>query len=154
MRLASRGWSASDHGVDAPDVWWRTVAFPRLVAAIRAEDLLDEHIDILDSHYHRFGVPLVGRTRAVFRTGDGYVIKVAHTWEGLAANALEAAVSQAVDPVVPMAPTELLKDGSVRAEEVTVLTVWDYRTVPTWIRSVDCAQVGYLADGRLVAYDL
>ncbi|MGX1811459.1 hypothetical protein ACWIGI_37530 [Nocardia sp. NPDC055321] len=154
MPVTGPGWTLAEHGVDDPDTWWRTVEFPRLATAMLARDPLISQISVMARNVERFGVPLVGRTRAVFRPSDGYVIKVAHTEEGLEANALEATVSQAPNPAVPVTPTELLDDGSARAQEVQVLVVTDYRTVPSWVGSVDCAQVGYLADGRLVAYDL
>ncbi|MFC8043032.1 hypothetical protein [Nocardia sp. NPDC057353] len=42
----------------------------------------------------RFGVPLVARTRVAFRTGSGTVVKVPHTWDGIAANEAEIAASR------------------------------------------------------------
>ncbi|WP_051047419.1 hypothetical protein [Nocardia asiatica] len=163
------GWSAADHGVSSPQRWWASAALPRLVATIREAQLPWACAIALTAYHQLYGVPLLGRTRAVYRTGGGHVIKIPHTWEGLHANHVEADLAHASHPEIPMAPTELVpvehlpavvaaahgrNAGIARAQEVAPVRVSDYSKFPMWVRHIDCAQVGYLPCGRLVAYDI
>ncbi|CAA9364783.1 MAG: hypothetical protein AVDCRST_MAG68-5076 [uncultured Gemmatimonadetes bacterium] len=98
------------------------------------------------------------RTRAVYDRGDGYVVKVALNHEGFIANSREA---NWTSTEVPLAPCwfEWPADGGdavLVMEKIVrfVESIDEYNALPRWTGFVDCAQVGYLADGRLVAYDL
>lgn len=110
----------------------------------------------------QYGTPEVGRTRAVFDRGDGYMIKVPLNGEGFMANRSESLTSESGDNFIPIAKcwqeddTSLDKEGInvLIMEKVTPITKIDYKELPNWVGYVDCAQVGHTTDGRLVAYDL
>lgn len=95
------------------------------------------------------------RTRKVYDRGDGYVVKVALNDEGLIANMREANWDS---DYIPLAPCHFdwpdpCRDAVLIMEKIARFP--DYgEQLPEWTMSVDCAQVGYLADGTLVAYDL
>lgn len=103
-----------------------------------------------------YGTPDIGRTRAVFDTQDGNVIKIPYTDEGFMANHREVTTSNTEDPYIPIAKCQHEeKDGvAVLVMEKVTPTKANYNEMPDWVMSVDCGQVGYLPDGRLVAYDL
>lgn len=110
----------------------------------------------------QYGVAEVGRTRAVFDRGDGYMIKVPLNGEGFMANRSESLTSASDDQFIPIAKcwqeddTSLDKEGInvLIMEKVTPIGKIDYKALPNWVGYVDCAQVGHTKDGRLVAYDL
>jgi hypothetical protein len=91
-----------------------------------------------------------GRTRTVYDRGDGYVVKVAINDEGWIANLRE---SRWASDYIPVAPCHLDDEGHLVMEKIVRFPGPD-EELPFWAGYVDCAQVGYLADGRLVAYDL
>jgi hypothetical protein len=91
-----------------------------------------------------------GRTRTVYDRGDGYVVKVATCDEGWIANLRE---SRWTSTEIPVAPCYLDDDGNLIMEKIVRFPEWT-EELPTWCGYVDCQQVGWLADGRLVAYDL
>lgn len=103
-----------------------------------------------------YGTPSIGRTRAVFDTQDGFVIKVPYVDEGFYANHSEVVTSNTDDAYIPIAKCEHdEKEGvSVLVMEKVAIARADYKNMPDWVYSVDCGQVGYTKDGRLVAYDL
>lgn len=109
-----------------------------------------------------YGTPEVGRTRAVFDRGDGYMIKVPLNGEGFMANRSESLTSEAGDDFIPIAKCwqeddKSIPDGEINVlimEKVTPITTIDYKALPNWVGFVDCAQVGHTKDGKLVAYDL
>lgn len=111
---------------------------------------------IINSFASLYGTPQIGRTRAVFDTEDGNVLKIPYTDEGFIANRGEVMTSEAEDAYIPIAKCwHDEKDGvSVLVMEKVTPAKADYKNMPDWIYSVDCGQVGYLPDGRLVAYDL
>lgn len=102
---------------------------------------------------------LVSRTRTVLMYQD-FVVKVATNGLGALANGYELAASQETDPFIPVAPTRRVDTETVG--RVIVMdrvapvgpSVLREAGCPDWVGYVDCAQVGYLPDGRLVAYDL
>jgi len=107
--------------------------------------------------YKRHGLPSVGRTRAVFKTGNGEVLKIAFTSEGELANGNEVHAAQQADPFIPIARTRWGHEAGVDftvMEEVEVVPRLDYKTQPEWVGYVDSGQVGYTKEGKLVAYDL
>lgn len=118
----------------------------------------------IDHYTRQYGQPLLGRTRAVFDRGDGYMVKVAMNGEGLMANRSEILTHEEPDSYIPVAPCRMETDYSVVPEGMEVLVMekvdikgashLSYKEMPDWVGSVDCGQVGYDSKGRLVAYDL
>lgn len=118
----------------------------------------------IDHYTKQYGQPLLGRTRAVFDRGDGYMVKVPMNGEGLMANQSEIMTHEAKDPYIPVAECRMETDYSVVPEGMPVLVMEKvdiesasklrYKDMPDWVGSVDCGQVGYDRKGRLVAYDL
>lgn len=121
-----------------------------------------------------YGQPLVGRTRMVFVDRvQGVVYKLPLNYEGISANQLEAQSSlrqreSAESAYVPIAPCELLLDKDIdlvadRSSDsgIPILKMEYLQSVeipisemPTWVQSVDCAQVGIDQHGDLLAFDL
>ncbi|WIE81085.1 hypothetical protein [Curtobacterium sp. MCSS17_016] len=100
----------------------------------------------------------VGRTRIVFHRGDD-VLKVPLTDEGLHGSSWEAEWSERYGKTgfIPIADSsiEYIDDLPVlRMERVQMIAGDQWKTLPAWIGSVDCMQVGYTAAGELVAFDL
>lgn len=125
----------------------------------------DEYYDFtlnqIKLYTKKYGKPWVGRTRAVFDRGDGYVIKVPMNGEGYAANNAEVINASMEDPYIPVAECWHQEDYSITPKGVPTLIMEkvehcraDYRNMPDWVMSVDGGQVGYNKKGELVAYDL
>lgn len=115
----------------------------------------------IEVYKKKYGTPEVGRTRAVFDRGDGYVIKVPLNGEGYMASNTEKRYSEMDDPYIPVAKCWYEDDYSVTKEGFGVLvmekvkiTRADYKNMPDWVMAVDCGQVGYNKAGELVAYDV
>jgi hypothetical protein len=113
--------------------------------------------DLTEQH----GFPEVGRTRAVFDLGDGWVVKIPLNDEGVGASSSEEYAYQRGlangDPWIPVARCEFRQLGEryyLHMERVEPLVFKSYDDVPQWVGYVDGGQVGHTADGRLVAYDL
>jgi hypothetical protein len=111
----------------------------------------------------KYGEPEVGRTRAVFDRGDGYVVKVPINGEGFSANDREVRTSEAEDPYTPVADCyhDTVYDASPKGVSILVMEKLtfegvprSYKDLPDWVGAVDCAQVGYNKKGELVAFDL
>lgn len=110
----------------------------------------------------KYGVAQVGRTRAVFDRGDGYMIKVPLNGEGFMANRSERLTSESDDTFIPIAKCWEEDDNSIPGEGISVLIMEkvtpigniSYKELPNWVGYVDCAQVGHDRSGKLVAYDL
>lgn len=111
----------------------------------------------------KYGEPMVGRTRAVFDRGDGYVVKVPINGEGFAANSREVLTSEVEDPYTPVADCyhDTVYDASSEGVSVLVMEKLSfegvpnsYSNLPDWVMSVDGGQVGYNKKGELVAFDL
>ena len=162
--IATRGWSLEELGFDgmheAQD-WWESEAWEQIHDNAGYDPTDKRYFDLIQAFYHIYGIPLVSRTRVVFRTGDGYVIKVPITEEGVAANVYEVRLSSSENPIFPMAKTEFYKEhpvpcylAVVKAEEVDPICYpQDEADFPDWVFIVDCQQVGYTKSGELVAYD-
>lgn len=165
------GWSLKEYGVDNPLGWWKAMAWTIIEDNFRYDPTDDRYLDLLEPLTKIYDVPLVSRTRVVFRTGDGHVIKVPITNEGEMANINEFNYSQNENSYIPVTPTEQYRDSFIPddlfviiAQEVTPAHISSTSAnyiddgeacdFPDWVRGVDCQQVGYLPDGRLVAYDL
>lgn len=111
----------------------------------------------------KYGEPEVGRTRAVFDRGDGFVVKVPINGEGFAANHREVLTSEVEDPYTPVADCrhDTVYDASPAGVSVLVMEKLSfegvprgYANLPDWVMSVDGGQVGYNKKGELVAFDL
>lgn len=158
----TRGWPLHAYGVDDPQEWWETEAWEDIHANAEFDPTDKRYFDLINAFYHRYGIPLVSRTRVVFNTGDGYVIKVPITEEGVQACIYEVQFSNQEDPYVPVAHTEFVQEHPVasdlvvvKMEEVTpVYSELSYGTFPDWVSQVDCEQVGINRAGKLVAYDV
>ena len=118
-------------------------------------------LKLVDHYRRKYGTPWVGRTRAVFDRGDGYVIKVPLNGEGFLSNSREVNSYGMEDPYIPTAECWEETDHSVNKDGLSVLimekvkvTFANYKDMPDWVGSVDCGQVGYNRKGELVAYDL
>lgn len=105
----------------------------------------------------QYGTPKIGRTRAVFDSQDGNVIKVPFTDEGEMANGYEHKRGKEEDPYIPVAANHFDQIDGVDVlvmEKVREHRFVSYKSVPDWVGSVDSGQVGYDRNGKLVAYDL
>lgn len=98
-----------------------------------------------------------GRRRKVFVINERLVAKVAKDEWGVVDNYSEARnfSSEGRDGYIPMAECFLLHVNDLpvvfmeRVEPVHI----PYEEAPSWLGWVDCGQVGYAKDGKLVAYD-
>lgn len=100
----------------------------------------------------RYGDPLVGRHRMTFLDGER-VHKLPRSFDGMIANAREANWKSTEMPIAACSLHVEMPSGInvLRMERVQPCVG---QTLPDWTMSIDCQQVGYTADGRLVAYDL
>lgn len=95
-----------------------------------------------------------GRHRAVFLLSSGrWVIKVPVDDMGYHDNWSEASQSKVNGWLKKewKARCKLLRNGCLIMEYVE--PVKSFSDLPDWTNGVDCWQVGYTLDGRLVAYD-
>lgn len=94
-----------------------------------------------------------GRTRAVFLLPGGrYVVKIPVDEMGYHDNWSEARQAKRDGWLYKhqVARCRLMKNGWLVMEYVKPATGEE---LPDWVGSVDCGQVGWTRDGRLVAYD-
>lgn len=117
----------------------------------------DSIMHTVDVLYQKYGLPIgCGRNRMVFRTQDGHVIKLPINDDGFMDNARESTWD---DPGIPLASCEI-KTIISRGQEIDLLVMEEVTPItkrdemPDWADYVDCQQVGYSKDGRIVAYDL
>lgn len=123
-----------------------------------------ETLKLIDNYTRKYGEPMIGRTRAVFDRGDGYMLKVPLNGEGMMANSSEIMTYEANDSFIPVAECRIETDYSGSSDGIGVMVMekvdiepvqnMSYNDLPDWVGYVDCAQVGYDKKGRLVAYDL
>lgn len=166
-----QGWTTEELGYDSIDEWYLG-EWPYIEGKLKRDfeepngygDLIKEYVEI-------YGAPLVSRTRVVFKTGDGYVIKVPIEQEGIDANIYESQISDgSVKSDIKMTPTSIfsihelpipVRDAIIaKAQEVTPLRYEEIELLGLhskegfgWLNAVDCEQVGYLPTGEIVAYD-
>lgn len=99
---------------------------------------------------------ITGRTRTVL-IYSGVVIKIPTCDEGIIANGREYRTYTAEDGI-PTAPVSLVCIDEVIVAVMERITphpsAFSDPDMPWWVGSVDCGQVGYRANGELVAYDL
>lgn len=117
----------------------------------------EQIISVVSKHIERYGEPLgEGRNRVVFDRGDGTVVKIPKNWDGVMDNGREVNWESDDIPLAPCHEVYMDKKKEIMAvvmEKVTPFT-GSFKDLPQWTGWVDCAQVGYTKDGRLVAYDL
>lgn len=100
------------------------------------------------------GMPIAsGRNRTVFKSECGeWVYKLAHHVSGEIDNAYEAKCwAKGHEEAPECYETEIAGVPVLRMEFVAATSGKD---LPDWVDFIDCRQVGYTKDGRLVAYDL
>ena len=122
----------------------------------------DPAITALFRRYVAKGRPLeLGRTRCAF-IYPTFVVKFPITIEGIRDNDWEGSVSNADDDPeeIRLARTRLVLWGSFPIVLMERVEWASYREieaklghVPDWVGSVDCGQVGFSRDGRLLAFD-
>ena len=99
----------------------------------------------------RFEYIASGRNRAVFRISDRNVIKIPINDYGIADNIYEASGLKTMSGI-KTAKCRLYKNFCLIMEYVEQATEnWD--DLPEWTFLVDCKQVGYNRNKKLVAYD-
>lgn len=124
--------------------------------AVEWGELGEKTLALIHKYAQKYGVPDVGRTRAVFTTGDDEVVKVPINDEGAMANGYEHRGYRQENPYTPVAANRYeIHDGvEVLVMERLRIASVDYKKMPDWVMSVDGGQVGYNSKGELVAYDL
>ena len=112
---------------------------------------LDTALHSASMRYPRLGS---GRHRTVFDMGDGYVLKLPWNFEGIYSNELEArTANDNHSSDICYARCELIDFLGVPAVKMEKVDIAPRGKLPSWTSYVDCQQVGYTTDGRLVAYD-
>ena len=113
------------------------------------EDILD---GLLKKATSLYGEPIeVGRHRAIFRDGD-WVIKVPTRDSGI--HACEEELRTQGDCFAKTTREDLGEEFcGVTAVRMEFMTHRGWSEQPDWTWSIDCGQVGFTKDGRLVAYD-
>lgn len=135
------------------------IAFARALEICAEHPFYEEKFSpILHDMAESYGNPWVGRTRAVFDRGDGYVIKVPLNQEGVMASTNEFSTAEMDDSLIPVADCKFdFSTGMplLVMEKVDTNVSNRYgKDMPDWLSYVDGAQVGYNSKGELVAYDL
>lgn len=121
----------------------------------------------INSLLHRYSAkyPMeVGRNRAVFLAGN-YVIKIPLTDDGFVDNDWEGSISNSKQCYNHPDWIQYPRTRLVCYNEIPIVLaqkvrhVWEDEIkerlgfIPDWIYSVDCGQVGFTKNNRLVAYD-
>jgi len=112
------------------------------------------YIGPLDYMRELYGEPIgIGRHRTVFRDGN-WVYKVPHDEEGwgMASNDREAQGALWSDEPERFANCELVVVQDFQLLKMEYVTPASHLR-GGWTDFIDCGQVGYTKDGRLVAYD-
>ncbi len=130
---------------------WDSIGIPDVFVTGDRKAIIE---DALLKAAEAYGDPICGTTRATFALPCGTkVLKVPFTLSGISQNRTEANHKDGV----PLADCRIVsEDGDVpilEMERVTPAERFSGR-MPDWVYGVDSEQVGYTADGRLVAYDL
>lgn len=121
---------------------------------------LQSHADAIVDFFTKSPTPpeevIVARTRTVL-VYEGVVIKIPTCDEGVIANARECR-EYAHGDGIPMAPVSLVLIDDVVVSVMERVnphpSAFSDPSMPWWVGSVDCGQVGYRDNGELVAYDL
>lgn len=119
------------------------------------EDLRPRLIGLHIRYATKYGKPIYGGSRAVYRDG-GVVHKLPLTDRGMFANGTEALHPD--DDYIPLATCHLHVEEPEGIPVLTMQAVKEhhapYNQLPDWAGWVDCGQVGFTENGTLVAYDL
>lgn len=128
-------------------------------------DFDPEGLELITALHHRYSVRchqvFMGRNRNVFDMGR-YVVKVPKNLDGFADNDWEGSVSNAnEDPdEIRYARTRMAYFADIPVVFMEYAEHADTQDMvsrlgqePAWVGCVDCGQVGFTRDGRLVAYD-
>ena len=126
------------------------------------QDAFQFYKDTIKENAKKYGIPLVARTRLVFKDADrGMVIKVPFTGEGEMANYAEARAYRNYvedsENYIPVAKCHMTGSGDIyvlEMEQVAPVKNPYSPEYPDWVSLVDCGQVGHDKNGELVAYDL
>lgn len=118
--------------------------------------VLDAYARALRWAQHKYGAEIgAGLYRRVFADGDAYVVKVPRDAVGEYCNEGEAA--EAPDDARLARCTLFARYGVqlLRMERIIRFprTAREFARLPGWTTGIDCQQVGWTVDGRLVAYD-
>jgi hypothetical protein len=109
-------------------------------------------INVAQAHWYCLGF---GRHRAAFLLSDSWVLKVPRVPEGEFDNEREVLHYESGDP--HYARCELVQfQGMIALRMEYVTMAFDEEVVqplPKWVQDIDCQQVGYTRDNRLVAFD-
>lgn len=132
---------------------------------IDSDDFCPEGLAVITALHDRYAgrclQVFMGRNRNVFDMGN-YVVKIPKNLDGFADNDWEGSISNANDDPeeIRYARTRMVEVSEVpvvfmeRVEHAsTAETIARLGFEPDWVGSVDCGQVGFTRDGRLVAYD-
>jgi len=118
-------------------------------------DPLQQLIDqVLQKYRKKYTLIGEGRHRAVFEKDENWVIKVPMDEYGLNDQYHERNTYQKEKDSGLYAACYIEHDDDLPLlimERVNPVT--DYKNLPKWTYHIDCQQVGYTSDGRLVAYD-
>lgn len=103
-----------------------------------------------------------GRTRICFASGKNRVVKIPFTREGYQASSREVSTYENFqkEPEKDWIPTAECKFFKFDFANIWLLSMERVirpifgEALPDWVDSVDCGQVGYNSDGKLVAFDL
>lgn len=122
------------------------------IDAMTQDDALQGLLDkVLREAISLYGDPYaIGRHRTIFRDGD-WVIKVPTLESGIRA-CLEELHTQG-NGFAKTTQDELGKKAGIPVVRMEFVTHRGWSEKPDWTWSIDCGQVGYTKDGRLVAYD-
>lgn len=104
----------------------------------------------------RYGEPEEGRHRRVYFDRENHeVIKVPFHESGISANYEELDTQGPIYARTSLDEelTAKYKIPVLRMEEVDVSLHYLNPDLPGWVDTIDCRQVGYTKDGRLVAFD-
>lgn len=173
--LSGRGEMVTGMSLRAEEYVWipgrsLELSFSQMVEYIRIDGLNTAYATALATYRKMYGEPLIGSTRAVFITSSGHVIKVPYSIEGEEANLIESRHAT-VASNIPLTPTEALVEADlpddvvaaddgrtlliVQAVEVQPVPEGYSGHLPGWVAKLpDGEQIGWLADGSLVAFDL
>lgn len=118
--------------------------------------VLDAYGRALRWAQRKYGAEIgAGLYRRVFADGDAYVVKVPRDEAGEYCNEGEAC--EAPNDLRLARCTLFTRYGVqlLRMERIVRFprTAREFTRLPDWTSAIDCQQVGWTADGRLVAYD-
>lgn len=118
--------------------------------------MIDSYDRVLRWARRKYGVEIgAGMYRRVFADGDAYVVKVPRDAAGEYCNESEAVEAPGDARLARCTLFERYGVQLLRMERIVRFprTAREFAKLPDWTGAIDCQQVGWTADGRLVAYD-